>query len=206
MDKEIDKVVIKDEDLGEINEYSEDDLADDEADWKAKAQENLGIAKRRTSQLGKAKTYISKLEKLVEGIKKEPEPQDKKIDNSQPSKFDFGELVFYNNKDGVVKVMHDDDIEFLKQEMTENGKAQSYVLNSKYFQEELKKRQEARVAQNAIPAGSKRTAPAASDSLDYHYRKYEESGFTKLPEDTVMRRKVINERSAREKGSNSFFG
>lgn len=173
MDEKIDMTI------EDVKDFTEEELADETVDWKAKAQESLGIAKRRTTQLEKAKTHISELEAK---IPKEPKPQDKK--ESQPAEFDYGQLAFHNSKTDSVKVETDEDIDFLKQQMAETGKSQSYILGSKWFQTELKDRIESRIVKNAMPSDTKRTAPSVKNTVDYWLEKGE------YPPDTFENRKL----------------
>ncbi len=206
MENKIDKVEIKEEDISEVKDFTEEELADESADWKVKAGETLGTAKRRTTQLKKAKSYIQNLEKELEEAKKTPPPSPQNKVNSQSDEFDYGQLAFHNSRPDSTKIL-DEDVEFLKEEIKATGKPQSYILKSKYFLEELTKRHEEKTAKDAVPPGTSRANAPAKDSLDYWYKKYEDSGFNpdSLPQDTTMKRKVVNEREAREKGTTSFF-
>lgn len=178
----------------EVKDFTEEELADETVDWKAKAQESLGIAKRRTTQLEKAKTHISELETK---IPKEPEPQNKK--ESQSENLDYGQLAFYNSKSDSEKLELDEDIEYLKDQVKETGKSQTYILGSKWFQSELKARKETRVSKNAVPSGSSRSTTTAKDSADYWLDK----PFSDVPAE--MKAKVVARRMEKEKSGSDFI-
>lgn len=69
---------ITDEDVSE-GDFTPEELSDESADWKAKAESLKGLNKRRAGKLGKAKETIAVLQKELESLKK-PEPQNKNKD------------------------------------------------------------------------------------------------------------------------------
>ena len=134
--------------LPEVQEGEEDTT-----DWKAKATEAYAMAKR----------YQSKLKKLSDT------PKETKSD-SQPAKqgFDYSELAYL-----AAKGISDDEISFVEETVKETGKQLKDLLGAKWFQSELKERNEAKSAKAAIPSGSKRASTSTRDSLDYWVAKGE---------------------------------
>lgn len=167
MENEIDNTEIKD--------FTEEELNDESVDWKAKAQESLGIAKRRTTQLEKAKTHIGELEAK---IPKEPAPQNK-IDNSQPKEFDYGQKAFL-----ISNGIKSEEFGLVKNIISATGKSLDDVISSKYFQAELKELRDAQAVKDAMPSDTKRSAPSVKNTVDYWLEKGE------YPPDTFENRKL----------------
>jgi hypothetical protein len=172
----------------EVKDFTEEELADETVDWKAKAQESLGIAKRRTTQLGKAKSYISELETK---IPKAPEPQDK-IDKSQPKEFDYGQKAFL-----IANGIKTEEFDFVKSVIAATGKSLDDVIVSKYFQAELKEKRDAEAVKNATPSDTKRTAPSINSTVDYWLEKGEYPPNT--PENRKLRQEVQAAKETRAK-------
>lgn len=129
--------------------------------------------------------------------KKEPEPAAKPEPSSD---VDFGNLAFYNTKSDVVKIEHDDDVEFLRETMKETGKTQSSILAAKWFQQEIKERQELRATKLATPEGSRRSPTLPSQQTpEYWLGRGEMPPDT--PENRELRQKIVNTRYEREKGA-----
>src|SRR3990167_10145160 len=93
MEKMDTTVEIKDEDIKE-EDFTPEELEADSTDWKAKALELKGIAKRRATQLAKAKFKLSEVKPEIK-----PKPQDKSIENKQePNEPNYGRLAFLNSR------------------------------------------------------------------------------------------------------------
>lgn len=182
--EEIDKVEIKDEDLEE-QDFSQDELDDDSTDWKAKAAELKGIAKRRATQLKRAK----------EALAKQPESKPKEPEKNKPSGLDYGQKAFLKAS-GVVS----EDFDYIQEVMEYTKKDLEQVLDSKYVQAEIKERKDARTAKEALPSSSKRSNTSTHDSVDYWVSKGELP-----PADQVeLRRKVVKARVMREESLSKF--
>lgn len=177
--EEIDKVEISEEDV-KHEEIPQDVLESDQTDWKAKALELQGIAKRRATQLAKAK------EKLNAKPAPEAPPQDKRAERKS-DELDYAHLAFHNSKSDSLKVETEEEIEFTKQQMKETGKSLQGLLNSRYFQTEYKAFKESKVVNNAVPNPTGRTnQPSASRSVEYWMNRGDE-----LPEDTYENKQLI---------------
>lgn len=123
--------------------------------------------------------------------KKEINPKaDKKAVQSE---LDYGQLAFHNSKSNSFKIENDADIEHLQNIMNESGKSQNEILGSKWFQADVKERQEARSVKDAIPSNSKRSPSSGTkDNVDYWLAKGQ------LPPDRALREKVVNAKIAKE--------
>src|SRR3990167_10062469 len=72
------EIDIKDEDLKE-DDFTPEELDAEDVDWKAKAQELKGIAKRRATQLRKAKEALANPPKPELPVKKDNSKSDDKL-------------------------------------------------------------------------------------------------------------------------------
>lgn len=150
----------------------------EEVDWKAKYEEEAGRRKRLETKLTKSDTP-----------KKAPSTSDE---------FDYGQeayLIANNIKDQTGQ-------ELVRKVMNETGKSLKEVVNSKYFQLELKEMQELEATKNAIPSSKNRSAQSSQSTVDYWLAKGE------LPpaSERELRTKVVNARIKRESTQNIFGG
>lgn len=136
--------------------------------------------KRQTEQLGK---------KL--GI-----DSDKSSKSSKASELDYGQKAFLVAS-GVKGAK---EMDLAKEYMSNTGKSLEEVVENKYFLNDLKELRETTASANAMPNGSKRSTNSSKDSVDYWLAKGELP-----PADQIeLRRKVVNERIAKEKNKNVF--
>lgn len=137
--------------------------------------------------------------KTVEKTKVVKEPKAKK---TEADTLDYGQLAFHNSKSDSVKIEHEDDMEFLKETLEETGKDQQSILNSDWFNAELKSRQEARTVKDATPKGGRGSGETPSTKADFWIKKGE------LPEDTPenreLRIEVVNARMKIEANQAKF--
>lgn len=172
---------IKDEDIQDIS-FSPEELEDDATDWKAKALELEGIAKRRTTQLKKlkiAKEAAAKLGKL-----------------EQKEGLDYNHLAYLK----ASGIDNDDDVAFITNEVKTTGKELKEILGFKYVQEQLATFKNTREMQDAIPPGSPRSSSTIRDNVDYWIAK----GQLPPADQVELRRKVVNERVKQEDSVSKF--
>lgn len=192
MDNKIDLVDISDEDVTE-EEFSEEELADETTDWKAKAEALKGLNKRRATKLRKAKEALAKIPELQTELETlRPKPQKK---DEQPSGPDYGQLAYLATKG----VEHDDDVTYVMQIAKETKESLQSVLSKPYVQAELNLRKETRQTAEAMPEGSKRSADARRDKVEYWLNK----PFSEVPAE--MKREVIKAKLAQEKSETKRF-
>ena len=185
------EIDIKDEDLTDVNDFTPEELESDDADWKAKATERTGIAKRRTTQLKKAKEAIEAYKAQVVELTQKPKLQDKKgLDYAQKGYLKssgieeefFGKVEealesFGGNKDGNIEK----------------------VLNNPYFKSELETWRAEKASREASPVGGGSGGQSGGQkSVNYWVKK---GGFppadgteetTKLRGQIVERRKELD--------------
>lgn len=135
-------------------------------------------------------------------LEKKPEKKPEALEPKPPSDVDFAQLAFHNTRSDSTKIEHDEDVEFLRETIRETGKPQAYILGSKWFQTELKERQELRATTEATPSGSKRS-PTASSQTNPEYWLARGELPPDTPENRKLREDVVNLRYEREK---SAFG
>lgn len=152
----------------------------EDVDWKAKFEESEGLRRRAVKDLDKYKNS-------------DPAP------NKAPSKssdLDYGQKAFLiaNGVKGT------EEIDLVKTVMANTGKSLDDVLESKYFQAELKEMRDAKTFQDAVPDGSKRSNQSASSTVEYWIAKGE------LPpaSERELRKEVVNARLKSDTNKNQF--
>lgn len=90
----------------------------------------------------------------------------------------------------------------VKKIMDSTGNSMETVLESKYFQAELKELRDAKAAADATPGKSGRQGNSASNTVEYWMAKGELPPNT--PENRELRQKVVNARLAAERAKSEF--
>ena len=186
MAEENEKELDAEETLEEPEEILDED-GTDTTDWKAEALKRHGIAKRFQTKLQKAKEEFEAY-KTANPDEKAKQPQDKK-------EFDYAEKA-YLKSNGVDK----EDFPFVFETMQKAGKTLDELLDSKYFQAELKEKREERESAEAVPTGTKRTSGSARDSVEYWIAK----GGLPPADQVELRRKVVKAKVDAEKSKSHF--
>ncbi len=158
----------------------ETELAEDTTDWKAEAIKARRIASRYRNQAVKAKEA------------KKPDAAKTEVQSKSSSgELDYGQLAFLAQKG----IESDEDVALAQEVMKQTGKSLKDVVASKYFQAELKERQEARQVEKATPSASRRSASSPQTEVDYWIKKGELP-----PADQVeLRRAVVNAKMGKAK-------
>lgn len=178
-----------DADLGDIEAPielpKEGDTDYDKTDWKAIADKNRGIAQRNFTRAQKAKEKAATDKKPDADAAK---PKDGAIELDRTDKLALRSA-------GITDV---DEVKLVMDLMKETGKDVDSLIDSKYFQAELKGLRDERAADDAS-SSSKRSGASAKDSVEYWLAK---GG---LPEgNPELSRKVVNARIAKEKSGSKF--
>ena len=187
------------DELADVADIEPDDSTDWQAEHKKVVEKVIRTRERNKMIRDENKTLKSELEIFKKASQGVP-PQDQK-DSKKSDEIDFGKLSLHNFKDNTVKVVHDDDIEYLKGWMKDSGKSQDEILNLQSFQAEMRARQEARTVVNAMPSTTRRSGEQGNQ-LEVEYTKYLQTG--RLPQDLEMRIAVVNKRQQREQMANSM--
>lgn len=194
MTKENDQVDIKDEDTQE-NDFTQEELDDDATDWKAKATELKGIAKRRATQLSKAKDKIKSLSTPEE----KPTLPEKKEESQKSNELDYGQKAFLNSNG----IKGSDELSLVKSEVERSSLTLDELIDNPYFQGRLTTLREARATKEATPSGTKRSQVSTKDSVEYHIEKYKNKQMELSDMPFEMRGKVLTA-VRKEKTNNPF--
>ena len=93
-------------------------------------------------------------------------------------------------------------MEFLKDTLEETGKDQQSIINSEWFNAELKSRQDKRAVTDATPKGGRGSGETPSNKADFWIKKGELPADT--PENRELRIEVVNARMKIESNRNKF--
>lgn len=114
------------------------------------------------------------------------EPKDSPKDKAPKSgELDYGQKAFLV----ASGVKGPEEIALAVEFMENTGKSLEQVVESKFFNAELKELREGKASADAIPKGSKRTGQSSRDSVDYWLAKGEMPENT--PENQELRRKIV---------------
>lgn len=185
---------MENEEIVEVEEIPElpkvEDEDNDTTDYKAEALKYQGMAQR----------FKTKLQKMAEKAK-EVKPE-AKVDIKEPKsdELDYGQKAYLAAND----IKSQDEIKIVKDIMKDTGKTLEEVLESKYFQAEIKEVREKKQTQDAIPSKTKRSSNSAKDQIDYWLNKKDSNGNYEYPEDRELRMKVIEARRKENSSGNPF--
>lgn len=175
--------------VDEIEDIGEDPIEEDTTDWKAEALKARGIAKRNATRLEKLKKAAdTKIETVTPPVKEE---------NKQ---FDRADKAFL--KASGIK---SDEYDFVLETMQSTGKDLDSILESKYFQSELKERRDVEETKEAIPSGTRRSTAPTRDSVEWWKAKIESGTSTILDiTDLKLRKEVLEARKESHRDKNTF--
>lgn len=181
------EVVIEDQDLTDVVDLTEEELADDKTDYKAKYLESQGIAKRRTTALKKAKEALGK---------NTPAPKTPAAEANKSNELDYGQKAFL-----VASGYKEADEQTLIQEaMTQTGKKLEEVLAMPFVVGQIDDLRKGKATTEATPKRGDRTNAPVRDTVEYWLNKGE------LPpaDQRELRQKVVNAKIAKAKEGNRF--
>lgn len=168
----------------------ESELPEDTTDWKAEATRFKGMATR----------YRNKFLKASEAKKPTPTNTETPAKEAQAK----SELVLiekaFLRSEGIKTA---EEVALALDHKKNTGKELDEVVDSKFFQAELKELRETKASQEATPSASNRGAPQAKDKVEYWLAKGELPPATQ--ENVELRRKVVAAKTARAKGSGKFY-
>lgn len=154
---------------------------------------NDNVAETPDAKRARLKRQLEQHDKKY-GFSDDAKPNSRK--NNKSSELDYGEKAFLvsNGIKGAEETKLVQDI------MESTGKSLEDVLESKYFQAEIKEMRDAKASQDATPSGNKTGQGSARDTVEYWISKGE------LPpaDQTELRRKVVNAKIAKETTTNPF--
>jgi hypothetical protein len=167
-----------------------DEGQEDTTDWKAKAKSWHGSATRYKNQASRFKQELDEERKKSTAL-----ATNNNGSSSDKKGFDYGQKAFLR-ANGITP----DEYELVQEVMSATGKSLEDVVDSKYFQAELKERRDAKASKDAIPSGTKRSASASRDQVEYWLAKGE------LPPagERELRQKVVNAKLKAEQSKSQF--
>jgi uncharacterized membrane protein YgaE (UPF0421/DUF939 family) len=156
---------------------SEDAETKETVDWKAKHDEVSARLKRAETKLQKSKI-------------------DKEVEKKVSQGLDRMDRAILR----VEKITSEDEVSLVEDLMKETGKSLEQVLESKFFQHELKELRDARATKEATPSGTKRSGQSPRSEVDYWLAKGE------LPpaDQPELRREYVNKKMAKASNTNRF--
>lgn len=177
---------------------TKDDDGNDTTDWKAIAQEKHEQAKKfQGENQGIAKRYKTKMDKLKESFKedpeKDPEEKSKKLPSESEKKLDYGQKAFLISNG----IKGPKETEFVNSELAKAGGELDALLENEYFQKRLEDFRAVEKTSDATPKGN-RTKPA-KNSVDYWLTQ----DFKDVPKE--MKAEVVNAKMKKENGSGGFY-
>lgn len=177
--------------LPQINEGEED-----KTDYKEFARQQQEIAEKNRGIAQRNKTRAERFKKLGEQPDGRKETKKSKDNVSKLGELDYAQKAFL----AVNDIKNANEIKLVEDIIANTGKTLEEVLESKYFQAELKELRDIETTKQATPPGSKRTGESALDTVEYWIAKGE------LPpaSEVELRRKVVNARIQKEKQGSVF--
>lgn len=183
--------VINEEDL-KLEEVTEEELADDSVDWKAKFQETHGKLKRATTKLGKLKSKQETEKKDLGAEKIEVEKKEEKSSGK-----DYGQLA-YLRAEGI---KGKEEIDFVLNFAKRTGLDLEDAVSDDYVVGKIKQMRDASAVEKATPTNSKRgQVSSGKDSVDYWIAK----GEMPPADQPKLRREYVNSRMKVETDGTKF--
>lgn len=168
------------EDLGDEPEDT------DTTDWKAEAEKARGIAQRAKTKLEKLKAQAK-----AEVKTKEAEP----VKRGELDRLD----KLFLRSEGIKSAS---EMEFVQNMIEETGKTVEQLLDSKYFQSQLKELREEKATKDATPSGTKRSGQSSNNEVDYWLAKGEMPPAT--AENWQLRSDIVKAKSTKAKNNKTF--
>ena len=159
------------------------DLSEDEEETKSEKQVESPEAR------------ISRLERqLAQAKKKAGRDEPKKTSDKEVGLDRMDKMIL--RQEGIKT---SDEIELVESIARDTGKTVEQIIDSRFFQSELKELRESRSAKDAIPSGARRSQQTSKDNVDYWIAKGE------LPkDDPALRQQVVKAKVAKERAKSTF--
>jgi len=148
-------------------------------------------------QLAIHRREIKKLEKQLGKETEEPRVESKEK-ATKSGELDYGQKAYLF----ATGIKGSEETKLVQDFMANTGKSLEEVVDSKFFQAELKELRESKASEDAVPKGTRRSTTGSRDSVDYWLAKGELPENT--PENQELRRKVVNARIDKETNKSKF--
>lgn len=157
--------------------------------------EDLSFIKVPKEEYNKTMSTLGSLKRELKDLKKPKE------ESKESSKSDLGDSLGEKAFLAVNGIKGSDELDFVKKMKKETGRSTEDLLDSTYFQTELKDFREKKSTEKAIPTGSKRSSNSSVNTVEYWLAKDE------LPpvSETQLRRDVVNAKMNKEKSKGQFY-
>jgi hypothetical protein len=195
------EIVTEDVDLNNDEDLDLETGDDEQGDSGEKADDKKSDDKpKETSEqrVARLRRQLAREEKKLGISSDKQDTKDTKEKATKSGELDYGQKAYLF----ATGVKGGEEISLVRDFMANTGKSLEEVVDSKFFQAELKELRESKASSDAVPKGSKRTGQSSKDSVDYWLAKGELPENT--PENQELRRKVVNARYERESKSNKF--
>lgn len=161
---------IKDTDLLE-EDFLQEELDSDETNWKLKAQELKGIAKRRATQLKKAKEAVEVYQNQITELKTPKESLTKQNKKDEKKGLDYSQKAYLTAR-GIEQEFFS-EVEKAAESFggVEIDGVLERVLSNPYFISELEIARENKSARENSPKGGARGGSGGVDSVEFWLKK-----------------------------------
>lgn len=152
-------------------------------------------------ELSEKDEQIASLSKLKRELKKEVRAKKSDGDeapiNNKSDDFDYGQLAYLETK-GI----QENEIDFVREEMSKAGVELKELVTNEYFQAKLKKHRDIVAVRDATPSNTRSSGESPSTKAEYWINKGENPPNT--PENQALRREIVNKKLAMEKQRSQF--
>lgn len=122
----------------------------------------------------------------------------KEVKQNKSGELDYGKKAFLNANG----IKGSDEIEFVQNLQKETGKELDALLETSYFQAELREFRDKKATSLATPKGSKRSNNSSIDTVEYWINKGE---YPTGAENKELREKIVNAQANRDKNKGIFY-
>lgn len=178
------------------NTEAEEVVTGDESDTD-ESSDNTTNTGQKESKEETLEAKAARLRRQLAQTEKKMGKTEKPVKQTKSGVLDWGQKAFLATNG----IKGENEISLVSEIMAHTGKDLDEVVESKYFQAELKELREAKATDNAVVSGSKRSTQTSRDTVEYWIAKGE------LPpkDQRELRQKVVNARVAAEKSRNVFY-
>lgn len=179
-----------------------DDLEVEEGVEEQEAEDKPEVASKEDRPKETPEAKIARLQRQLKQEQKklgiESDKPKSSPKSTKSSDLDYGQKAFLvaNGIKGT------EEISLAQEFISNTGKSLDEVVESKFFQAELKELRSSKASENAVPKGTKRAGSSSRDSVDFWLAKGELPENT--PENQDLRRQIVNARYVRETSGSKF--
>ncbi|KKR45470.1 MAG: hypothetical protein UT82_C0028G0002 [Parcubacteria group bacterium GW2011_GWB1_40_14] len=195
------EIEIKDEDLKDVEDFTPEELETEDFDWKAKALERTGIAKRRTTQLKKAKDALTARDITIKDLEGKIPPEPKLQDKNKPDEFGLLQKTYLRS----AGITAEDEVELARDIQKKTGLDWDKLVDDDYFKSKLEVLRTAKANEEAtlgVKGGGGTTQ--AKNTPEYWIAKGVPPTAEQVP-DRKLRAKIARAMMAQSKDGSKFY-